>query len=866
MGVGRHLPAPGPRPRPPGVKPLPRYNHIQIFDSLKATTLVFGGTVPTDTTYGPQEIWEYLANSSPRPNGVGLLGGERRRAARPATASTASAARCPPRSARAPAWPATSPGNARHLQRRAGRPARRHLPERSGLRRQPAVQEAARAALRRVQRVRERPLRGRRLLQHRLQRHLQDLQPGRRSRGTCSFVPAGNEDPVGAPACVSIGDPGRGRATAPAPARTARRPNGKPCTAGGQCTSGFCIDGVCCNSQLRPDLLPVRPGRGSSGAAAAILSGRHRSQRDHALRRRRCQYCNGSGTCATNKKPNGADLHRAPPTAAATTASTASAATAPAPAPASRARCRARSARASTCRPARRTRTRRRPAAAPRTATPRAPARRAASRTALKCTAASECGSGFCVDGVCCVNACTGACSTCNGDSARNLRARADRLRAIPPVRRAQLLRRPAQVHDGQEAERRGLRAATSSAAPTTASTAPAARASAPATAGPAPTRRAPARSRRDGTDPRNELQGRGAASAAGRATAPGACRWRRSGHVVPDGGLPDATASSRAAGTCDGAGNCAGGRRRTDCNGLRLLHRHGDRRRSARPTARPIPSARSSATASVARRRHRRRAARRRRCPAQLRPRPRLPAQHAVPGSGTLQRRRLLRQRTATSAAPATRRARRDLHPDPGGHRSRDGVHEQRERSDGQVRRASATATRRASIRRPGPTLRPVQGLRRRPASATRCPARTIPPAARSTAAGSNTSTCRDYSDLTTQPLRLGRRLQGEEHGQGLHGLHRHLHAGRRRGAATRRRQRQRGQRRRRQHRHGRQHGDRDRRHDGDRRRRRARAAAGAAAAAARSAAASRRPPRAGSALLVARRGVMHRADAGGG
>ena len=78
---------------PPGVKPLPRYNHLQIFDSLKATTLVFGGNVPADSTYGPQEIWEYLANSSPRPNGVGLLGGERRRAARRATASTASAAR-----------------------------------------------------------------------------------------------------------------------------------------------------------------------------------------------------------------------------------------------------------------------------------------------------------------------------------------------------------------------------------------------------------------------------------------------------------------------------------------------------------------------------------------------------------------------------------------------------------------------------------------------------------------------------------------------------------------------------------------------------------------------------------------------------
>src|SRR4029079_8651278 len=40
-------------------------------DSMKATTLVFGGSVGADSTYGPQEIWEYLANSSPRPNGSG---------------------------------------------------------------------------------------------------------------------------------------------------------------------------------------------------------------------------------------------------------------------------------------------------------------------------------------------------------------------------------------------------------------------------------------------------------------------------------------------------------------------------------------------------------------------------------------------------------------------------------------------------------------------------------------------------------------------------------------------------------------------------------------------------------------------------
>src|SRR6185503_3574689 len=55
----------------PGVKPLPRSQHLQVFDSTRANTFVFGGYVPADTTYGPQEIWQYVASSAPRPNGSG---------------------------------------------------------------------------------------------------------------------------------------------------------------------------------------------------------------------------------------------------------------------------------------------------------------------------------------------------------------------------------------------------------------------------------------------------------------------------------------------------------------------------------------------------------------------------------------------------------------------------------------------------------------------------------------------------------------------------------------------------------------------------------------------------------------------------
>ena len=41
--------------------------------------------------------------------------------------------------------------------------------------------------------------------------------------------------------------------------------------------------------------------------------------------------------------------------------------------------------------------------------------------------------------------------------------------------------------------------------------------------------------------------------------------------------------------------------------------------------------------------------------------------------------------------------------------------------------------------------------------------------------------TTCIDYNDLTTQALRLARRLQGAEHGRELHGLHQHVHGRRR-------------------------------------------------------------------------------------
>ncbi len=91
---------------PTGVKPLPREQHLMVFNTMRGSTYLFGGSVPEDTTYGPSEFWEYIPNATARDNGAGCTA---------STASSCKSGNCvdgvccvrPPRSATASASRAT---------------------------------------------------------------------------------------------------------------------------------------------------------------------------------------------------------------------------------------------------------------------------------------------------------------------------------------------------------------------------------------------------------------------------------------------------------------------------------------------------------------------------------------------------------------------------------------------------------------------------------------------------------------------------------------------------------------------------------------------------------------------------------------
>ena len=112
---------------PTGVKPLPREQHLMVFNPMRGTTYLFGGTVPEDTTYGPSEFWEYLPERDGAAERRRLHAPRRRRAACRATASTASAARRPPPQCNGTCKSCNVAGHGRDVQQRPRRPARRHL-------------------------------------------------------------------------------------------------------------------------------------------------------------------------------------------------------------------------------------------------------------------------------------------------------------------------------------------------------------------------------------------------------------------------------------------------------------------------------------------------------------------------------------------------------------------------------------------------------------------------------------------------------------------------------------------------------------------------------------------------------------------
>jgi hypothetical protein len=392
---------------PAGVKPLPRQNHIQIFDSMKATTLVFGGNVSGDPTYGPQEIWEYFASTSKRPNGSGCS---------PANASNCQSGFCVDGVC---CEVMTCSGTCKScaVPGMAGKCL--SVPVGSGDDTCPSDQacDANQACKKLI---------GQQCAS------FGDCASGHcadgvccntdcnetcktcslaTSRGTCAFVPSGNEDPVGAPACVSSDMQGRSCDGAGTCANLPK-PAGKPCTAGGQCGSGFCIDGVCCNSQCAAQCYQC-DRTGYVGSCVPTLNG----DVDHSASMP-CdsagQSCNGSGQCTMGKKPNGSTCGAA-------------------------SECTSNfcvdgtccvSACTSTCQscgvpgslgacvnlPAGSQDTNSSPLCnANQYCDAAGTCQTGSTPNGLACTAASQCGSGQCVDGVCCVNACGDPCMTCNG-------------------------------------------------------------------------------------------------------------------------------------------------------------------------------------------------------------------------------------------------------------------------------------------------------------------------------------------------------------------------------------------------------------------------------------------------------------------
>ncbi len=282
-----------------GVRPLPRENHILTFDTVRGTTYLFGGSVPADTAYGPQEIWEYIPNSAPRANGAGCS---------VAAAGSCMSGNCVDGVCCAvPAAQCAGTCRACNVSGKEGTcsdvPV--GLPDDTC----PSDQscDANHACKTRL---------GQNCTSY------ADCASGNCSdgvccdsacttackacnlsgkRGTCSNIAVGEEDPVDN-ACVSVDEQPRlcdGNGTC----MNGKKANGKACTAGGQCTTGYCIDGVCCNSTCNMSCYQCNRAD-ALGTCAVIAIGLV----DHSATTPcdgSMQYCNGSGTCATNKKPNG---------------------------------------------------------------------------------------------------------------------------------------------------------------------------------------------------------------------------------------------------------------------------------------------------------------------------------------------------------------------------------------------------------------------------------------------------------------------------------------------------------------------------------------------------------------------------------
>lgn len=280
------------------VKPLPRESHTLVYDSTHGTTFLFGGTVTGDSTYGPQEIWEYAPNSAPRANGAACSSTTASRCASGFCVDgvCCSTASCP---GTCQACNVDGPAKGTCANVAAGTPddtcaadqacdAAQKCKSRNGL----ACASFADCAT----------------------GHCADgvccesdcsdtckacNLTGK--RGVCTNIGVGVEDPVAAPACVS--DAAQGRSCdGNGVCTNLPRPVGSACTASGQCNGGRCIDGVCCNSTCTNACFACNVP-GVVGTCSPLPPG----QQDHSATVT-CdatnQYC-VSGSCQMNKKPNG---------------------------------------------------------------------------------------------------------------------------------------------------------------------------------------------------------------------------------------------------------------------------------------------------------------------------------------------------------------------------------------------------------------------------------------------------------------------------------------------------------------------------------------------------------------------------------
>jgi hypothetical protein len=392
---------------PTGVKPLPREQHQLVFNPVRGTTYLFGGSVPDDTTYGPSEFWEYVPNASARDNGAGCTA---------AAASSCKSGNCvdgvccaqTAAQCNGKCKSCNVPGMAGTCNNvPAGQPDNDTCP--TDLACDPTQQCKALAG-------------------HTCT-SFSDCASGHCADGvccntdcngtcqqcnlagklgTCSPTPNGIEDP---PTCMSD-DLNPRACDGSGVCAAGKRTTGKPCTAGVQCTSGYCVDGFCCNSSCANTCYTCGKA-GSEGSCTVISVG----AQDHSATAP-CdgpmQYCSGSGTCSTNKKPNGGLCPNGATDcgsgfcidgvccATACTGNCQSCAV-----PGSEGSCvfsRAGEQDTNATTPC---------TGAGMFCDGTGVCQSGKKANGATCSAAADCGSNYCVDGVCCEEACTGTCYTC---------------------------------------------------------------------------------------------------------------------------------------------------------------------------------------------------------------------------------------------------------------------------------------------------------------------------------------------------------------------------------------------------------------------------------------------------------------------